>query len=50
MRSYNKSSHVICHNRNWISAHDSFCECVLDEMERKLDKKMVHINTGLSNK
>ncbi len=23
---------------------------VLDEMERKLDKKMIHINTGLNNK
>ncbi len=32
------------------NVYDSFCECVLDEMERKLDKKMVHINTGLSNK
>ncbi len=30
--------------------YDSFCKCVLDEMERKPDKKMVHINTGLSNK
>ncbi len=32
------------------SAYDSFCEYVLDEIERKLDKKIVHFNTGLSNK